>query len=343
MTEVLPVNEESIDQAAELLRQGAVVAFPTETVYGLGANGLDPNAVARIFAAKGRPQDNPFILHVAEKSRLDGLVTRVPDEAKLLMDAFWPGPLTIILESSDVVPLVARAGLPTVAVRCPANEWARKLIDHCGFPLAAPSANLSGRPSPTSAAAVLQDMDGRIPMILDGGLCSVGLESTVVTLCGEPRLLRPGGVTVEQLESVIGPVAIDPAVLGKLEEGAQAISPGMKYRHYAPTAALTVVGGEPEAVAACICRLYDRAKDSGRTPAALVPAGNGHLYGNRDVYELGLEGNAESIGTALFDALRRVDADGKTDVFAQAVEPTGFGLAVMNRLLRAAGFHMIQV
>ncbi len=341
MTEVLQVSEESISRAAELLRGGSVVAFPTETVYGLGANGLDSQAVERIYEAKGRPKDNPFILHIADQGEIKPLVQDVPARAKQLMEAFWPGPLTIILPSSGLVPLAARAGLPTVAVRCPANRWARKLIERCGFPLAAPSANLSGRPSPTTAAAVLEDMDGRIPLILDGGACEVGLESTVVTLAGgSPRLLRPGGVTLEQLEAVAGPVEVDQAVLGKLEEAAVAQSPGMKYRHYAPKAALTVVDGL--GAAERITALYDEVLGAGRNPAILACAGHEGRYAGRAVYTLGVEGNDVSVGASLFEALRRVDADGRTDVFAEAVEPRGIGLAVMNRLLRAAGFRYIQ-
>jgi L-threonylcarbamoyladenylate synthase len=213
----------------------------------------------------------------------------------------------------------------------------------CGFPLAAPSANLSGKPSPTTAQAVLEDMAGRIPLILDGGPCPVGLESTVVTLCGGmPRILRPGGVTAEQIGLVIGAVDIDEAVLQPLPEGAEARSPGMKYRHYAPDAALTVVGGGMPAAAELICRLYDSAEAAGRRPAVLAMAGGTARYGGRQVYTLGVQGDAQSAGAALFQALRQVDADGRTDVFAEAMEPAGVGLAVMNRLLRAAGFHFIN-
>jgi L-threonylcarbamoyladenylate synthase len=344
LTEILPTTEESIEKAAALLKTGAVVAFPTETVYGLGANGLDAGAVARIFEAKGRPQDNPLILHVSSREGLAPLVKAVPREAEMLMDAFWPGPLTIVLESSSVVPLIARAGLPTVAVRCPADGWARRLIDACGFPIAAPSANLSGRPSPTTAAAVFEDMTGRIPLILDGGPCSIGLESTVLTLAaGKPSVLRPGGVTPEQIAAVIGEVEVDASALKQLEPGAKAASPGMMHRHYAPQASLTVVAGEAVAAAARICSLYDEAEASGRNPAVLARVENVRLYVGRAVDALGLAGNTESVGNALFESLRKMDADGRTDVFAEAVEPSGFGLAVMNRLLRAAGFRFIQV
>lgn len=344
MTKVLPVSEHSIQKAAALVKKGAVVAFPTETVYGLGANALDADAVSRIFAAKGRPEDNPLILHVSGAEELTPLVKHVPPEAKLLADAFWPGPLTIVLESADFIPPNVRGGLPTVAIRCPQNEWARRLIAACGFPIAAPSANRSGRPSPTTAAAVLEDMEGRIPLILDGGPCRIGLESTVITLCTVvPRILRPGMVTAEQIENVIGAVEIDSSALKELVDGAPAQSPGMRYRHYAPKAELTVVNGDTQRIVNLICLMYDDALIQNRNPAVLARAENLSQYGNRDVYELGSAGNAESVGAALFEALRRVDADGRTDVFAEAVEPTGFGLAVMNRLLRAAGFNVIDV
>lgn len=342
-TEILPVNNDSIEKAAALLKEGGVVAFPTETVYGLGADGLNAEAVGRIFKAKGRPQDNPLIQHVSDRGQVSRLVKFIPPVAEALMDAFWPGPLSIIMQARDTVPENARAGLPTVAVRCPADEWARALIERCGFPIAAPSANLSGRPSPTTAAAVYEDMNGRIPLILDGGPCGVGLESTVVTLCAErPRILRPGGVTAERMAEVIGPVEVDAAALKELKPGERAASPGMLHRHYAPRAALTVVGGETKTVAERIGLLYDSVVCAGGNPAVLARAEHTGLYGGRAVYKLGTLGSVESVGAALFDTLRRIDADGRTDVFAEAVEPTGFGLAVMNRLLRAAGFRFID-
>lgn len=344
MTEILPVDDNSIERAAALLRRGEVVAFPTETVYGLGANALDAAAVSRVFHAKGRPEDNPLILHVSDKAEVLPLVRRLPDAALRLMDAFWPGPLTLVLEAADIVPRNVRAGLPTCAVRCPQHAWARKLIGRCGFPLAAPSANLSGRPSPTTARAVLEDMEGRIPLILDGGPCSVGLESTVLTVCPPvPRVLRPGGVTAAQIAGVIGPVEVDRSALRELGAGEEALSPGMRHRHYSPRAALTVVGGEPRAVAETICRLYDEAAGRGCRPAALVRAEHLPLYGGREAVAVGSAGDVRTVGAALFASLRRMDAEGRTDVFAEAVEPEGYGLAVMNRLLRAAGFNYIKV
>ena len=341
MTRILPVSDQSLAEAAALLKQGAVVAFPTETVYGLGANGLDADAVSRIFAAKGRPADNPLIQHVADPAGLDALVRGVPAVARKLADAFWPGPLTLVLPASPQIPLVARGGLPTVGVRCPSHPWARRLIAACGFPIAAPSANRSGRPSPTTAQAVLQDMDGRIPLILDGGPCAVGVESTVVAFRdGVPQVLRPGGVTPEQIETVAGAVLVDHAVLHELEEKARPSSPGMKYRHYAPQARLTVVDGDSEAVARRICLLYDEVLAAGGNPAILAAHGPCGRYGCRAVYPLGAD--AGDAAAALFETLRALDADGRTDAFAEALAPTGVGLAVMNRLLRAAGFRLLH-
>ncbi len=341
MTKVRTVNQTAIDEAAALLKAGAVVAFPTETVYGLGANGLDRDAVLGIFAAKGRPADNPLIQHVADPTGLDALVHTVPPAARALAEAFWPGPLTLVLPARDLVPLEARGGLPTVGVRCPAHPWARRLIAACGFPIAAPSANRSGRPSPTTAQAVLEDMDGRIPLILDGGPCAVGLESTVVGFPdGMPVVLRPGGVTPAQIEAVAGAVRVDDAVLHQLAEGAVAASPGMKYRHYAPQARVTVVDGPMEGKTRRICALYDAALTAGGNPAILAASANAGRYGSRAVYSMGQDDADQA--AALFETLRRLDTDGRTDAFAEALEPSGLGLAVMNRLLRAAGFRILH-
>ncbi len=254
-TQLLPVSPETLERAGELIREGHLVAFPTETVYGLGANALDADAVRRIFEAKGRPGDNPLIVHISALSQLPALIAGAPSPAaRALMDAYWPGPMTLIFPKSDAVPEAVTAGLGTVAVRFPAHPAARALIDAAGVPIAAPSANRSGRPSPTSARHVLEDMDGRVPLILDGGDCEVGLESTVIDLSGEtPRVLRPGGVTPEMIVAACGSAGVDPAVMRPLGENEVARSPGMKYRHYAPVGALTVVKGEDVAVAQTIC------------------------------------------------------------------------------------------
>ena len=330
-TELCQADEASIRRAAALLRAGELVAFPTETVYGLGADALNGEAAARIFAAKGRPADNPLIAHIAGESGLAGLIAGEPCAcARKLMRAFWPGPMTLIFPKSARVPREVTAGLDTVAVRMPSHPVARALIRAAQTPIAAPSANRSGRPSPTTAAHVLEDMEGRIPLILDGGPCEVGLESTVVDVTGaRPRILRPGGVTLEMLEGVVGDVDVDEGVLHQLQAGSQARSPGMKYKHYAPKGEVTIVTG-PRA-AQEIARLYDAA--DGR---AAILAFSQADYGARRVYRL------KNAPGELFAALRQLDEDGMETIYAEDVPTTGVGLAVMNRLMRAAAFRVVE-
>ena len=238
-------GEKGLDEAARLLKDGELVAIPTETVYGLAANALDGNAVKNIFVAKGRPQDNPLIVHIAEIDEILPLVKNFDERARALAEAYWPGPLTMILPKSDIIPNEVCAGLDTVAIRMPSHPIAHGIIKKCGFPLAAPSANTSGKPSPTTAAHVMNDMDGKIAAVVDGGSCSVGVESTVVTLaCPVPRVLRPGGVTPDQLRAVLGEVEIDKAVFKALESGEKVLSPGMKYKHYSPNAHVIIVKGD---------------------------------------------------------------------------------------------------
>ena len=331
----------AIARAAELIRAGELVAFPTETVYGLGANGLDGAAVRRIFEAKGRPGDNPLILHVARlEDALPLIAGPLPAAAKVLADVFWPGPMTLVMPRSAMVPDAVTAGLDTVAIRVPSHPAARALIEKAGLPIAAPSANRSGRPSPTLAAHVLEDMDGKIAMILDGGPSDVGLESTVVDVTGSvPRILRPGGVTPEMIESALGAVQVDESALRSLREGEKARSPGMKYRHYAPNGRLTIVRGERGAVARRIAALYDEATARGECCAILAPSAR--LYGNRSVRPIG-ESTAEA-AASLFAALREMDEAGCTRLFAEAVDLNGLGLAVMNRMGRAAAFDIVEV
>ena len=330
-TELCQADEASIRRAAALLRAGELVAFPTETVYGLGADALNGEAAARIFAAKGRPADNPLIAHIAGESGLAGLIAGEPCAcARALMRAFWPGPMTLIFPKSARVPREVTAGLDTVAVRMPSHPVARALIRAAQTPIAAPSANRSGRPSPTTAAHVLEDMEGRIPLILDGGPCEVGLESTVVDVTGaRPRILRPGGVTLEMLEGVVGDVDVDEGVLHQLQAGSQARSPGMKYKHYAPKGEVTIVTG-PRA-AQEIARLYDAA--DGR---AAILAFSQADYGARRVYRL------KNAPGELFAALRQLDEDGMETIYAEDVPTAGVGLAVMNRLMRAAAFRVVE-
>lgn len=337
-TEVLPVDAISLARAASLLRAGEVVAFPTETVYGLGADAFNAEAVAKIFAAKERPADNPLIAHIADHDMLPSLVASVSPNARRLMEALWPGALTLILPKTPAVPAIVSAGLQTVAVRMPSHPAAQALIRAAGCPIAAPSANRSGRPSPTTAAHVLADMDGRIPLILDGGNSGYGVESTVLDMTGEiPTVLRPGGVTIETLQALLPALRVDDAVLRPLAQGAAARSPGMKHRHYAPTARVVVVRGNPEAVAEKACALYDAAE----APAAILcPAARVAVYGARRTHALGTD-EAE-MAARLFGALRALDAQGIGLIIAEGTGTGGMGLALMNRLLRAADFDVVE-
>jgi L-threonylcarbamoyladenylate synthase len=338
-TIIIQANSESIDQAASIVRGGGLVIFPTETVYGLGANAWNEGAVAKIFAAKGRPQDNPLIAHIAEMDDLGTLVSSIPESAKRLAERFWPGPLTMVLPTSGGVPDAVTAGLDTVAVRMPSHPVARALILAAGVPIAAPSANLSGSPSPTRLTHCAADMDGRVDMILDGGSCDVGLESTVVTLAGDvPRLLRPGGVTLEQLLEVLGTVEADEAVFGKADEAKPVASPGMKYKHYAPKAELTLVYGGKEAFAKYVA---DH-KDDGT--AALVFDGEFTEEAlGVPLVTYGKESDAAAQAERLFAALRELDEIGAKTAYARAPSADGVGLAVYNRLMRAAAFREIKL
>ena len=341
-TKLLKPTPEALAEAAALLRRGELVAFPTETVYGLGANALDADAVLSIFRAKGRPADNPLIMHIHSEEQLDGLVT-IPDMARPLMARFWPGPLTLLMPRTDAVPDAVTAGLATVAVRMPSHPIARRLLESCGLPVAAPSANRSGKPSPTTAAHVLEDMDGIIPLILDGGPCEVGLESTVLDVChGTPCILRPGGVTREMLEEVIGPVTVAGSVLRPLREGEVARSPGMRYRHYAPEGAVLLVEGSEAETLEALRRLYRVAEAEGEKACVLCFSEHAHALSDCAPHDLGSISRPEETAGRLFDVLRGLDRDGYTAIFSEVVNPEGVGLAVMNRLGRAAGFHTVS-
>jgi len=342
-TAILPPTNDSIEQGAALIRDGQLVAFPTETVYGLGGDAMNPEAVARIFEAKGRPGDNPLIAHIAHVKQLRPLIACEPSETAIKMiNAFWPGPLTMIFPRNENVPAILSAGLDTVAVRLPAHPVARALIMNADTPIAAPSANRSGRPSPTTAQHVFEDMDGRIPLIINGGACKVGLESTVVDMTGDvPRILRPGGITAEMIAEVVGAVEVDSAVLRPLAEGEKPRSPGMKYRHYAPEGDLTIVTVDECRVIDAISEMYDSALADGHHPLILALDGHISAYGDRRIESLG---NDESgMAQHIFSALRDADTIGADVVFSEAVEAKGLGLAVMNRLGRAAAFHIIEV
>ncbi len=341
-TRCLPPTEDTIAYAASLLRKGELVAFPTETVYGLGADALNEKAVFSIFAAKNRPADNPLIVHVTSREALLPLC-HVTKLAGQLMDAFWPGPLTLLLKKKDIVPHVTTAGLDTVAVRMPAHPVARALIDACGRPVAAPSANASGRPSPTQAMHVLEDMAGRIPLIIDGGPCAVGLESTVVDVTGDiPVVLRPGGVTPEMITGVAGSVETARSILTPLQPGEAAPSPGMRHKHYAPQGKLTLVSGKPENVATTCIGLYDEAVQSGESACILALSEHTAAYGSRYVLDIGSLHHPEEVASRLFDVLRRMDREQIACIFSEVMETSGLGLAVMNRLGRAASFHFLD-
>ena len=324
--------------AAEIIKNGGLVAIPTETVYGLGANGLDENAVAKIFEAKGRPQDNPLILHVADPGQIEDFCHSIPEAAYRLAEKFWPGPLTMVLPAKDTVPKRTTAGLPTVAVRCPDCEVTRAIIREAGVPIAAPSANISGKPSTTTADHVRHDHDGRIDAIVDGGPCRVGVESTIIDLTDDkPRLLRPGGITAEELCSILGDVVIDKAVIGSVDQDAVVKAPGMKYRHYAPECKVIVINGSAKAAAAYV-------------KAHFVP-GNRVLCFEEELADFaafaplsyGKKADTDTLLAGLFAALRELDDPKIGTVFARCPSGSGKALAVQNRLLKAAGFCCIDV
>ncbi len=328
---------EKYADAANLLNDNQVVGMPTETVYGLAGNAYSDEAVKRIFEAKGRPQDNPLIVHISEFSEIYDLVSDVPEKAKELAEAFWPGPLTIILPKSHKVPLSVTAGLDTVAVRCPSHPIARKLIKASGVPLAAPSANLSGKPSPTKAEHVFDDLKGRIPYIIDGGECDEGVESTVITLAtATPKLLRPGNVTLSQLKAVLGEVVVDDAVLNPLKKGEKVSSPGMKYKHYSPVAEIVLVrGGYNNFVE------YVNGYQSDDVYAMIFDDEGENL--NVPFIKYGAE-DYKTLSHSLFDSLRELDKLGAKICFVRYPdESNDDNLAVLNRLLRAAGFKVIDV
>ncbi len=328
---------ETAQVAADILKNGGLVAIPTETVYGLGANGLEESAVAKIFEAKGRPQDNPLILHVAEGRNMEQFCRDIPESAYRLAERFWPGPLTMVLPARDCVPLSTRAGLPSVAVRCPDNAITRQIIRLAGVPVAAPSANISGKPSTTTAQHVLHDHDGRIDAIVDGGPCRVGLESTIVDLTEErPRLLRPGGITPEQLTEVLGDLVVDKAVTAQIDKDAVVKAPGMKYRHYAPECEILIISGSREQAAAYIHRHFQPGDRVLCFEEELA------LYAHCAPLAYGRECDAQTLSAGLFAALRQLDDPAIHRVYARCPVGGGVAYAVQNRLKKAAAFHIID-
>ena len=323
--------------AANLIRKGELVAIPTETVYGLGANGLDEAAVAKIFEAKGRPQDNPLILHICGAEQMELFCHHIPQKAYDLAEAFWPGPLTMVLPARDVVPRRTTGGLNTVAVRCPDNAVTREIIRLSGVPIAAPSANISGKPSTTTAEHVLHDHDGKIAAVVDGGPCRVGVESTIVDLTEErPRLLRPGGITPEQLISVLGDLVVDKAVTAQVDKDAVVKAPGMKYRHYAPSEPVVIVSGSREKAAAYIHRHFEPG-DRVLCFEEELP-----LYADCDPLSYGQEADVNTLSAGLFAALRELDDPSIHQVYARCPVGGGVAYAVQNRLKKAAAFHIVD-
>lgn len=335
--------KEGLYKAAEIIKTGGLVAFPTETVYGLGANGLDENAVPKIYEAKGRPSDNPLILHISEFDEIKNIVKEIPDVAFVLADEFWPGPLTMVFKKSDIVPYRTTGGLESVAVRMPSNRIARELIKTAGVPVAAPSANSSGRPSPTKADHVLCDLDGKIDMVIDGGTVDIGLESTIVDVTGEvPVILRPGFITEEMLSEAIGRVKTDDAVKNlRPDKDLKPKAPGMKYRHYAPQGKMTIYKGNPEKVVKIINE--ETAKSEGKKTAVLATDETKRYYKADIVISVGSRENCESIAHNLFDALRSFDDMGAEIIFSEGFDESRLGFAIMNRLHKSAGYNIVNV
>ena len=355
-------------EAADFLRSGKLVAFPTETVYGLGGNAYDSTASARIYAAKGRPSDNPLIVHISSFIEIDPLVSGIPDEARALADRFWPGPLTMILNKSDRIPKETTGGLDTVAIRMPSHPIANRLIKEAGIPIAAPSANASGRPSTTKAEHVIEDLNGKIDMIIDGGSSDIGLESTIVDLTVKPALiLRPGYITIEMLREVLPDIEYDKAVLKRMrDDSIVAKAPGMKYRHYAPKGELTIFEGDIGAVSRAIVREAESRLKTGHSVGILTSdelAGNYKAIEHADakdlsgdsrdkaiqeksklyIRDIGSRNNEAEIAAGLFDALRYFDEAGAEYIYAEAFNEGGLGQAIMNRLMKAAGYNIIKV
>lgn len=339
-TVLLKDTTEDIKKAADIIISGGVVVMPTETVYGLASNALDENAVKKIYVAKGRPSDNPLIVHISEIDDIKrfNLVEEIPESAEKLMEKFWPGPLTIIMKKSDIVPSIVSGGLDTVAIRLPSNKTARELIKLSDRPLAAPSANLSGSPSPTTFSHVLSDMNNRVDAIIDGGNSNVGVESTVITLAtSTPRLLRPGYITLSDIEEVIGKIDVDKAVLNQIEKDEKVSSPGMKYKHYSPKAKVVLVRGNSEKfidfvnskndnMTVCICYTEESEKI------------------NIDKVIIGKETDLKEQARNLFDCLRKADEfDNVSLIYAHCPSASGVGMALYNRLIRAAAFEVIDL
>ena len=335
--------KEGVKKAAEIIKRGGLVAFPTETVYGLGANGLDENAVPKIYEAKGRPSDNPLILHISKLDEIEDIVKEIPKSALILAEEFWPGPLTMVFKKSERIPYRTTGGLESVAIRMPSNKIARELIKAAGVPIAAPSANSSGRPSPTKASHVIYDLDGKIDMVIDGGEVDIGIESTIVDVTGEvPVILRPGFITEEMLSEAIGRVEIDEVVKSlSPDKDLKPKAPGMKYRHYAPRGKMTIYKGSHSKV---VERINEEiSKLEGKKTGVLATDETKSYYKADIIISLGSREDGESIAHNLFDALRKFDDEDVELIFSEGFDENKLGFAIMNRLHKSAGYNIINV
>lgn len=348
-TEIIKLDKNNIDMdklryAADVLKGGGLVAFPTETVYGLGANALETVAVKKIFAAKGRPSDNPLIVHISDKKEVKELSNSIPSKAFELMDRFWPGPLTLVLEKSELVPEIITAGLSTVAIRMPSHPVALALIRESGLPVAAPSANLSGKPSPTNARHVIADLSGRVDVIIDAGSAKVGLESTVVDLTvNPPMILRPGGVTPLQLKELLSEIVFDPSISENYTGNLKPRSPGMKYTHYSPKAEVVIIEGELTKVVSKINEMAGEYKSKGVNVGVLATEQTKGLYTQTEIISAGDRNYPETIAARLFSAFRDFDERNIQVIIAEAIDNTGIGVAIMNRMKKAAGYNIVKV
>ncbi|HEX2924719.1 MAG TPA: L-threonylcarbamoyladenylate synthase [Ruminiclostridium sp.] len=348
-TKIIKIDAANIDKnklrpAAEALQTGRIVAFPTETVYGLGANALDEEAVKQIFKAKGRPSDNPLIVHIADRKKVTELTASVPEKAAALMDKLWPGPITLVMKKSSVIPDVITAGLDTVAIRMPEHPVALELIRLAEIPVAAPSANVSGKPSPTTACHVLDDLDGKIEMIVDAGSSRVGLESTVLDVSVEPPvLLRPGGITPRQIEEIIGHIDIDKTIMGKVTADNVPKSPGMKYKHYSPKAHVIIVeSNNINKQSDVVCQLAEQNKKEGKKVGICATDQTLEKYSSYETISMGDRNHPETIAASLFSILREFDDRGVDVILSEAVDQNGVGLAIMNRMVKAAGYDIVK-
>lgn len=347
-TKISKINDavtdlDKISQAAEIIKNGGIVAFPTETVYGLGADATNEEAVKKIFEAKGRPQDNPLIIHVVSKD-ISSYAKDIPDVAKKLMDKFWPGPLTIILNKTDIIPNITSANLDSIGIRMPSNKVARKLIELSNTTIAAPSANISGKPSPTDLERCIEDLNGKVDCILGGEHSEVGVESTIVDCTiNPPIVLRPGGITLEMLKEIDSRIEIDKAIMEKPKENLKPKAPGMKYRHYAPNAKVTIVCGDREKSIKKIKEIVHLNIEKGKKVCILTVEENINEYSEGVKISLGSFSNLEIVARNLFEALRKCDDLGADLILAEGYEEKGVGVAIMNRLNKAAGFDVIKL